>query len=78
MLHRSCSFCSLYFHYCVVWIDHQTGQEQTTGNGQETSPQIHLTLDTTCSNFSPLAGATEFCVPKQLNTKTVSFHRLSL
>lgn len=36
-----------------------------SGNGPEESLQIHHSLVTTCSNSSPLVGATEHCTPKQ-------------
>ncbi len=47
-----------------------------SGNGQETSLQIHHTPDI-CSNFLPLVGTTELCVPKQ-HIRTVSSLRPSL
>lgn len=42
-----------------------------SGNRQETSLQIHLRLDATCSNSCLLVSATEHCTPKQTDMRTI-------
>src|SRR4029434_5803273 len=34
VLHRSHRVCSVHFNHCLVWIGHQTGQEQTPTDSQ--------------------------------------------
>ncbi len=51
---------------------------QPVAPAEHTSLQIHHSLDTTCSNFSPQVATTELCMPKQPNTRTVSTHRRPL
>ncbi len=56
----------------------RTYSSPESGNGQKTTLQIYHTLNTTHSNSSPLVSATEFCTPKQADTRTVFSHRPSL
>lgn len=83
---------SVHIHYCLVWLNNQTGQEQIKMDRtakriigaklpsiQEMGRklQINHILDTTYSNLSPLVGTTEHHMPALPDTKTFFSHRPS-
>lgn len=71
----------LHPHHCLVWISHQTGQEQAAMDNQDCIEDLHQgaslqtlhTPDTNFSNSSPLVDVTKSTV-----TDTDTSHKLSV